>query len=336
MKNYILGTVMFLAILVTPTLVQAQAAGLNSSQISAIIQLLQAFGASQSIINSVQIALNGGTNSNTPTPAQSTPATAPAKIFSATVPQPTVVAGYGSVISGAPCTLTAYAQTISPTGTVAVNGIDTAQPTAPFNFSWGDGNSTSGFFPQSHAYQDVNRNYVITITATENAGSSQQFSFPVFLTAPSVTPQALPGVSFQIPSQPAQFGSNLPSGETVFSDSSLAPYSRSSMEYILGRAAAISKDFANDNVRLSNGVFAIDMLQNASFGGGSFQCTQCPFLGYYCASDNNARIVFLLPGSRKDKVWQYPFCKSNDGAFCYRLFFRDSRACGEYGRCFGV
>ncbi|MHB8710231.1 MAG: peptidoglycan-binding domain-containing protein [Minisyncoccota bacterium] len=58
MKN-IFGTVLSLGFLVSPLF--ASAAGLTSSQISAIIQLLQSFGADQSVINNVQASLNGGT-----------------------------------------------------------------------------------------------------------------------------------------------------------------------------------------------------------------------------------------------------------------------------------
>lgn len=59
MKKYALGTVLMLGILASPLF--ASAAGLTPSQISAIIGLLQSFGADQSVINNVQVVLNGGT-----------------------------------------------------------------------------------------------------------------------------------------------------------------------------------------------------------------------------------------------------------------------------------
>jgi hypothetical protein len=58
MKKYILGAVLSFGILSSPLF--ASAAGLTSSQISAIMQLLQAFGADQSVISNVQVALTGG------------------------------------------------------------------------------------------------------------------------------------------------------------------------------------------------------------------------------------------------------------------------------------
>jgi hypothetical protein len=192
---------------------------------------------------------------------------------------------YSSLVSGPAPTLSAFVQSLNSEGTVVVNGVDTAQPTTPFTFFWGDGSSTSGFFPQQHTYSDASRNYVVTVTATENTGTSQQFAFPIFLTAPSVTPQTLPNVSFQIPSQPIHFGTHYsyppPTGETVFSDSAFPVYTRASMQYILSCAAAIDQELANGNVYLLSGVFAIDMLENTSFGGGySFWYTTPMSVGY--------------------------------------------------------
>ncbi|MFZ2983877.1 MAG: hypothetical protein WA053_02215, partial [Minisyncoccia bacterium] len=65
MKNYILGVFLALGFLVSPVFVhQAEAAALSAGQISAIIGLLQAFGADQSVIANVQAALGGGTESS--------------------------------------------------------------------------------------------------------------------------------------------------------------------------------------------------------------------------------------------------------------------------------
>lgn len=65
MKKYILGTVLSLGILISPAVVShAEAAGLTSSQVSAIVSLLQSFGADQSVISNVQTTLSGGTPTN--------------------------------------------------------------------------------------------------------------------------------------------------------------------------------------------------------------------------------------------------------------------------------
>ena len=44
----------------------------------------------------------------------------------------------------------------STNGAVTINGGDTRQPGTPFSWQWGDGSTTSGFFPQSHTYSSVN------------------------------------------------------------------------------------------------------------------------------------------------------------------------------------
>lgn len=59
MKKYIFAAVLSLGILASPAFTQA--AGLTQEQISAIISLLQSFGADQATINNVQTSLNGGT-----------------------------------------------------------------------------------------------------------------------------------------------------------------------------------------------------------------------------------------------------------------------------------
>jgi hypothetical protein len=180
--------------------------------------------------------------------------------------------GYGSLLS-APLTLGAFVQTIAANGTVVVNGGDSEQPSTPFTFSWGDGSSTTGFFGQQHTYANTGQNYIVTITAHENSGATQQIRIPVFFVGPSISPQTTPqAVTFDIPSEPIQFGTHYPyappSGETVFPDNAFTAYSRGNLEYLLTRAAAIAEDFANDNVYLLNGIFDIEMLENVSYGGG--------------------------------------------------------------------
>src|SRR3989338_4281494 len=57
MNKYIIGAVFSFALLASPF--TTYAAGLTSSQIRSIIQLLQSFGADQSVISNVQTALGG-------------------------------------------------------------------------------------------------------------------------------------------------------------------------------------------------------------------------------------------------------------------------------------
>jgi hypothetical protein len=181
---------------------------------------------------------------------------------------------YSSLVFPSTQTLNAFIESINSNGTVMVNGGDTQQPTTPFQFAWGDGSTTSGFFPQTHIYTNVLINYVISITATENSGATQQFSLAVLFTAPVITPQSLPGVSFQIPSTSVTFQSHWPgytppTDVTYFSNSSFPVYSSSDMAYILAAISSIDYNFANNNSFLLNGVFSIDMLEVTDFDGGA-------------------------------------------------------------------
>ena len=115
---------------------------------------------------------------------------------------------YSSLLSRTPQTVSASVESMNPNGTVEVNGGDTQQPDTPFKFVWGDGSTTSGYFPQQHVYTNAGQNYGISITATENNGSTQTASIPLFFVDPSVTRKTFPSISFQIPSSSVRFQSH--------------------------------------------------------------------------------------------------------------------------------
>lgn len=52
---------------------------------------------------------------------------------------------YQRELFGSPGSLTSLD---SATGVVVINGADTRRPTVPFTFEWGDGQTSTGFFPQ--------------------------------------------------------------------------------------------------------------------------------------------------------------------------------------------
>jgi len=198
-----------------------------------------------------------------------------------------VASCYSSLLSGPPSTLSAYVQSVNNDGAVVVNGGDTQQPTiTPFQFAWGDGSTTSGWFPQTHLYANAGQNYVITITATENNGATQQASAVVFFLPPAITPQVLSGVSFQIPSASVQFQAHWPAyapptDVTYFGDSSFPIYTRSDVAYILAAVSSIDYNLANSNSFLLNGIFSIDMLEATDFDGGvSYWYTTPMSVGY--------------------------------------------------------
>ena len=197
--------------------------------------------------------------------------------------------GYGSLLSNNPPTLSAWVETLNPSGSVTILGVDTAQPPAstPFTFVWGDGSATTGYFPQAHTYVNPAQNYIVTITIHENSGGTQQVQVPVLFSAGlAISPQTLPSnVIFRIPSQPVPFSTRdnypLPTGVTAFPDSAFTSYSRANLQYLLTAASDIAEDFANDNVFLMNGTFEIDALQIAAPGtAASFWYTSPMSVGF--------------------------------------------------------
>ena len=68
-------------------------------------------------------------------------------------------------------TLNLWLQDIeSASGHVAVGGVDTARPSRPFLFVWGDGTADFGWFPKTHVYSDRSRDYEVMVTAYYDSG----------------------------------------------------------------------------------------------------------------------------------------------------------------------
>lgn len=51
------------------------------------------------------------------------------------------------------------------TGYVRINGGDSRRPSTPFSIDWGDSHSEESFFSMEHTYDDLTRNYEMTITS---------------------------------------------------------------------------------------------------------------------------------------------------------------------------
>ena len=82
--------------------------------------------------------------------------------------------------SPADATLSASVQTIdASSGVVTLNGVDLRRPATPFRFEWGDGTSSQNFFPASHVYVNLKRNYLVKITAVYEDSSPQTITVPV-------------------------------------------------------------------------------------------------------------------------------------------------------------
>ena len=61
---------------------------------------------------------------------------------------------------------------------VQINGVDTKRPTDPFDFNWGDGTITTGWFPQHHTY-NVQGDFQVRIVSHYQGGTSDSTSVEV-------------------------------------------------------------------------------------------------------------------------------------------------------------
>jgi hypothetical protein len=74
--------------------------------------------------------------------------------------------------SSNPGTLRLFDPQIDPSARrVMLNGVDTARPSVPFYFDWGDGSESVGFFPQTKMYDQAGRTYTIKVVATYPDGT---------------------------------------------------------------------------------------------------------------------------------------------------------------------
>src|SRR5512140_1636964 len=78
---------------------------------------------------------------------------------------------YAKYLTGPPSTLELSDATVNKTtGEVSINGSDTQAPGDPFTWIWGDGTSEDGWFPSSHMYVDLTRNYHVRVIANYAGG----------------------------------------------------------------------------------------------------------------------------------------------------------------------
>jgi hypothetical protein len=183
----------------------------------------------------------------------------------------TKIFDYSRYLFGTPSTLSLSVQSVNAsTGSVSVNGGDSQAPTTPFTWNWGDGNITNGFFPQSHAYASVAKNYILTVIAHYSGGKQDSAKTAIRFVAPNVIPITLPSdISVRIPSSPVTLGTRLytPPVLSTFDDRFFVTLPRSTLEYILSIVSSIEKDFSNNDVFLFNSKFEQVMLRDSSFGG---------------------------------------------------------------------
>ena len=184
---------------------------------------------------------------------------------------------YSECLFGRPKTLSVRVVEIDRrTGIVKFNGADSAKPTQPFTWEWGDGQRSRGFFPQIHRYRDTTRNYVVRVTAHHPGGKTDSVDLIVRF-HPSHIPleqraKLRSDVRVAIPSEkprirPVRAPYGVAPHLAVFDDRFFQAYTRETVEYVLTVAAVIKVDLANDDVCKTNGRFEQVVLRDPGFQG---------------------------------------------------------------------
>ena len=185
---------------------------------------------------------------------------------------------YQRAVFGSPSTLALFSPTVnSGTGQVSLNGVDTQGPSTPFTWDWGDGTPTEDrWFPASHTYSDTSQNYIVTVTAHYNDGTSDTTETLIRFVAPSVDPQVLPtDVSVTIPDHEIVLSNHRmpsyhpPASVTYFDETTFGVTPRSTLEYVLAAAASVQTQLVGGNVYRADGVFDQVLLQDSNLSGAA-------------------------------------------------------------------
>ena len=165
---------------------------------------------------------------------------------------------------------------------VTINGLDSAAPSLPFTFDWGDGATSDAWFPAQHTYENTNKNYTVRVTAHYGGATDFVDVFvrfnPIewsFVADPTVPDR------FDIPSTPISPVSTLqgylpPDGTQVFSVSDIGESERAAVEYAMSVAHRLQLRYVHENVT-SDAAGAHAMLKQTAFPGSlSYWYTQPP------------------------------------------------------------
>ena len=179
---------------------------------------------------------------------------------------------YSSVLFGPSSTLSLTRTAFNAsTGAVTYNGVDTRQPATPFTWDWGDGQIINGWFPQTHTYSDLTRNYVLTVTSHYPGGGTDAVSSVVRFVAPQLTPASFPpDLAVTVPSQMVSLTTRLytpPSSLTAYTDGALGGITRSAWEHVLTAGATVQAGCVQGNVYRDNGSFSQVLLNDPVANG---------------------------------------------------------------------
>lgn len=193
--------------------------------------------------------------------------------FQTSVAQTTDEFRYKKYLNNSSSTLGIFIESINKTsGSVSVNGGDTQPMSKAPSWNWGDGIKTNGYFPQTHTYKDVNKNYLLKVTAFYSNDKSDSVETSIRFAPYTINKISLPDFcKVSIPREPINLSAHFPTDPhnlTVFNDSSFTSISREDMEYVLTAAATIQTDMVNNNLYKNNGRFEQVVLRDSIFGGG--------------------------------------------------------------------
>ena len=178
-------------------------------------------------------------------------------------------------LTGSSRTLTLNVLSADPsTRSATVGGNDSRAPTLAFTFAWGDGNTTTGFFPQTHVYAAATQNYVVRVTAHYSSSTTDSTDVVVRFVAATLNPTSFPAAAtVTIPqvfpaltSRQAGYGFNA-SLQAVPSTFFSASLPRGSLEYVLSQAAAIELGVLESDVEKISGEWRQVVLYDPSVGG---------------------------------------------------------------------
>jgi hypothetical protein len=178
-------------------------------------------------------------------------------------------------ITGSTRTLILFAPSVDPaTRSASVNGVDTRALVSPFTFAWGDGSSTTGFFPTSHVYATATQNYVVRVTAHYSTTTTDSLDTVVRFGPAALVPVAFPAAgTVTIPEVlPAltsrQAGAAInPALQAVPNAVFSATLPRASLEYVLSQAATIELSILENDVEKVSGEWRQVVLYDPSFAG---------------------------------------------------------------------
>jgi hypothetical protein len=169
---------------------------------------------------------------------------------------------FRTALFGPPQSLSLHVESVNATnGLVLITGVDTRQPSTPFTWQWGDGSVTSGFFPQSHTYTNRMTNCVVSVIAFYSGGRTGFAQTVVWLTSPRIEAVSLPADTWvNVAVCPQTLGSRQPGYGfsqqlTNFAGTNFGPVPQTTIEYVLSAAAAMERDFANENFFRPDGQF---------------------------------------------------------------------------------